>query len=486
MKIKISATQCLWILIAVYIAAFGIFTCLRHYNFQTQTWDLAAFVQTFWNTIHGRIMQNNLEQVHNHLGLHMSPWLLVLAPGYAIFPSPYYLLIIQTIIVALGAWPLYLLAVKVLKNQWLSLVVAASYLLYPSLQWANTYDFHEITSFIPLLLAAFYFIEEERWGWAIGFLALAASVKEDAILTVLFVGIYLLLRADKQKVWLTKQRKIGIGVIILALIYFIIAVKILMPAFGGGVLRFDRYANLGNTPGEIVKNVSAHPHLLAETIFTKQKLFYFFLLFLPVAFLPFLYWRTLLLLIPGLAENLLTTYTFQFNSLYHYDAILIPGIFFGVVYGLKFLQDRWPRNNGAQPAKIHWVKWVLLGCAIFSFLTRSPLGPFSFPLAYFQPNAQWAAYRKIVDLVPDGVSVAANTNLVPHLAHREFIYALGRETFPVDMVLVDLDDPFGFKDQKEFDAYLDSYLKTGLYQGHLFDDRYLIITSNKLKLVTKS
>ncbi len=478
MKFKITAKQILWGMIISYIAAFGIFTCLRHYNFQTQTWDLAAFVQTFWNTVHGRIMQNNVEQVHNHLGLHMSPWLLVLAPGYAIFPSPYYLLIIQTIIIALGAWSLYLLAKKVIGNQWLSLVVAISYLLYPSLQGANSYDFHEITSFIPLLLAAFYFIEEERWGWAIGFLALAASVKEDAILTVLFVGIYLLFRMNRQKVWLTKQRKIGIVVIIGTLIYFVVAVKILMPAFGGGVLRFDRYANLGGTAGEIVKNVSAHPNLLVETIFTKQKLFYFFLLFLPVAFLPFLSWRTLLFLIPGLAENLLTNYTFQFNSLYHYDAILIPGIFFGAVYGLKFIQDRWP-------AKINWAKWILLSCAIFSFLTRSRIGPFSFPLAYFQPNAQWDAYRKIVDLVPEGVSVAANTNLVPHLAHREFIYALGHETFLVDMVLVDLDDPFGFKDQKEFDAYLGTYLKSGLYQGHLFDDRYLIITSNKLKLVSK-
>lgn len=493
MQLKISAKKILIGVVILYIVVFGVFVSLRHYNFQTQTWDLAAFVQTFWNTIHGRIMQNNLEQVQNHLGLHMSPWLLVLAPGYLAFPTPYFLLIIQTIIVGIGGWLVYLLAEKILKNQWLALVFSIVYLLYPSLQWANTYDFHEITSFIPLMLAAFYFIEEEKWGWASFFLILSASVKEDAILSVLFVGIYLLFRMSQQKSWFTKQRKVGIKVIIWSLIYFVIAVKILMPAFGGGVLRFDRYANLGGTPTEIVKNVSAHPGLLVATVFTPQKLMYFLLLFLPVAFLPFFSWRTLLLLIPGLAENLLTSYTFQFNSLYHYDAILIPAMFFGAIHGLKFIQERWsatptPGGRGSDQSvgELGWVKWILIGLAAFSFLTRSPLGLFSFPTDYFKPNAQWDAYRKMVALVPDGVSVAANTNLVPHLAHREFVYALGREPFMVDVVLIDSADSFGFDTPADFQAYFDKYQKSGLYQAQIFEDRYIVlVNTSKMKLVPK-
>src|SRR3989344_5624952 len=120
-------------MILLYIAVFGVMTSLRHYNFQTQAWDLAAFAQTFWNTSQGRIMQNNLEQVSNHLGLHMSPWLLVLAPGYVVFPTPYYLLVIQTLALALGAWPLYLLAQKVIGRKPWALLIVGSYLLYPSI-----------------------------------------------------------------------------------------------------------------------------------------------------------------------------------------------------------------------------------------------------------------------------------------------------------------------------------------------------------------
>src|SRR3989344_6232638 len=177
-------------MILFYIVVFGVVTSLRHYNFQTQTWDLAAFVQSIWSAAHGRGLVNTLEQVPNHLGLHFSPFLFLLAPFYRIFESPYLLLVIQTIGLALGALPLYFLAKRHLPSFW-PLFISGAYLLYSPLHWANMYDFHEITFFIPLLLAALYFLEMEKWLWGGIFLTLAASVKEDAILAVIFVGLFL-------------------------------------------------------------------------------------------------------------------------------------------------------------------------------------------------------------------------------------------------------------------------------------------------------
>lgn len=480
---KLTDKKILIILVAVYFVAFGVMTSLRHYNFQTQAWDLAAFVQTFWNTAQGRIMQNNLEQVGNHLGLHMSPWLLVLAPGYALFQTPYYLLLIQTLALALGAWPLYLLAQKVLGNKSLSLVVVLSYLLYPSLHWANFYDFHEITFFVPLFLAAFYFMETQQWRWAGWFLFLAALVKEDAILAVIVAGIYLIfcrssLSGNGVSGLLTAKRKFGLVVVMLALIYFVLAVKVFMPALGGGVLRFDRYANFGDTPTEAIKTAITSPVLVAQTVFTPEKLLYMFILLFPVAFLPIFSPRTWILFLPGLPENLLTNYSFQFSGLYHYDSILIPAIFIGTIFGArKFLTWR-----------PHWERylfWALVVTIAFSFLTRSPLAPKNFPGSYFRDTPQKMAYRNMVALVPDGISVAANTNLVPHLAHREMVHALGSEPSFADMVLIDLADSFGFKDEQEFRGYIDNYIQSGFFDANLFEDRYLILTSKKLKIVSR-
>ncbi|MDO8466819.1 MAG: DUF2079 domain-containing protein [bacterium] len=515
---RITAKQSIWLLILGYFVVFGVMTALRHYNFQTQAWDLAAFVQTFWNTAQGRIMENNLEQVHNHLGLHMSPWLLVLAPGYALFQTPYYLLFIQTLALALGAWPLYLLAQKVLGRKWLSFVIVFSYLLYPSLHWANFYDFHEITFFVPLFLAAFYFVESKRWGWAGLFFALAASVKEDAILAVFFAGIYFLFLETNPKsealnskqdqnsnlqnfkllnlfrisnlgfrVLRNKKKAFGIIIAVLALFYFLLAVKVFMPALGGGVLRFDRYANFGATPAAAIATAVTHPALVAQTIFTPEKLFYLLILLFPVAFLPIFSPKTWILFLPGLPENLLTNYNFQFSGLYHYDSILIPAVLIGSVYGLKNLIDRWPsasaREGGWRRERLFF--WVILIVAALGFLTRSPLSPKNFPISYFQDTPQKLAYRSMVTLVPDGISVAANTNMVPHLAHREYVYALGSEPKFMDMVLIDLGDSFGFKDEGAFQTYIDNYIQSGFFDANLFENRYLVITSKKLKLVPK-
>ncbi len=472
---RLTDKRILFFAIAAYFVVFGILTSLRHYNFETQAWDLAAFVQTMWNTTQGRVMFNNLEQVSNHLGLHMSPWLFALVPGYAVFPTPYFLLIAQTLALALGAWPLYLLAQKVIGRKSWSLLAVAAYLLYPSLHWSNFYDFHEITFFIPLFLAAFYLAETKRWGWAGLFFVLAASTKEDAILAVAFAGLYFLF-FQKTTLVAAKSRKIGLAMVLLSILYLVIAVKLIMPALGGGVLRFDRYANFGATPMEAIKTAVTNPFLVAQTVFTGEKFLYLLILLLPVAFLPFFSWRTLILLLPGLPENLLTNYTFQFSGLYHYDSILIPAIFIGTIFGARNFLDWKPRWE-------RYLFWILVAVTAIGFFTRSPINFKNFPLHYFQTSAQEDAYHKLVALVPPGISVAATTNLVPHLSHREHAYALGVEKMVVDMVIADLADTFGFKNAEEMDQYLESYLKSGIYQSRLFGDRYLIIFRQGLKLV---
>ena len=70
--------------------------------------------------------------------------------------------------------------------------------------------------------------------------------------------------------WFTKERKIALTIALIGLIYFLLAVNVLMPAFGGGLLRFDRYAHLGGTPGEVLNNVFKNPSLLVNTLFNKH------------------------------------------------------------------------------------------------------------------------------------------------------------------------------------------------------------------------
>ena len=55
------------------------------------------------------------------------------------------------------------------------------------------------------------------------------------------------------------------------------------------------------------------------------------------------------------------------------------------------------------------------------------------------------------------------------------IYLLGNETFPPDIIIVDIADSFGFASKEHFQRYVESYLESGLYDSTLLDERYGIL-----------
>ena len=246
-----------------------------------------------------------------------------------------------------------------------------------------------------------------------------------------------------------------------------------MPAFTEGkLIRFDRYQHLGETPSQAIKNLIIQPSLALRTIFTPDKIRYIVWLFAPLALLPLASGKALLMLVPGLAENLLTDFSFQFSGNYQYDSVIIPVIFVCLIYGLKNILRKWPEKE-----KVFF--WILAITATLGFLTRSPISPLHFPWEILKNRPEWSAYREMIKLVPAEATVAAYTNLIPHLSHREHAYMIGHEKQPVDVVLIDTADSFGFPNQKTFQKYIDSYLNSGTYKGISFEDRYLVIMHNK-------
>jgi uncharacterized membrane protein len=460
-------------MIVIYIALFGVIASLRHYNFQTQTWDMAVFVQVMWNSLHGHMMQNSLEEIPNTLGVHMSPILFFLLPGYAIFQTPYFLLIVQTIALGVGAIPLYFLAFAILKKRKYALAIAGMYLLYPSLHWINIFDFHPTSFFIPLLLGGFYYAEKQQWIPASVFFFFASITREDSILVVLFSGLYFAFLHTQNKN--QKQRRIGILLAASMLVYFIVSIKFIMPALGGGLLRLDRYQQLGSSFTEIFATILTRPSILVGTVFTIEKMRYLVWLFLPVTLLPLFSGRTLLLLVPGLLENLLTTFSLQFSGLYQYDAVLIPALFVCTIYGFQNISQRFPKWE-------KYLLYILLLVSCIGFTLRSPVNPFAFPIELFSTNTRGQSYSELVRLIPADVSVSAYTNLVPHLAHREHIYMLGHEPSLVDILVVDGRDPFGFKDFDAFERYVKSYTDSGAYNIKVINDYYAIISRKGITL----
>ncbi|MCS7002126.1 MAG: DUF2079 domain-containing protein, partial [Dehalococcoidia bacterium] len=97
-----------------YTTVFGALSILRHEALNSNAYDLAIFDQAIWNTSRGRwfAVSIKLEDLTNPilLGDHFSPALALLAPVYWVWSDVRALLIVQTLLFAVGAFPIYRLA----------------------------------------------------------------------------------------------------------------------------------------------------------------------------------------------------------------------------------------------------------------------------------------------------------------------------------------------------------------------------------------
>ena len=115
-------------LASAYFLLYSVLSVLRHLTYHSFGPDLGIFDQVFWNTTQGRFFESTMSlvqaQPHSYLADHFSPVYLLLMPAYALIPRPETLLVIQTLALALGAWPVYLLAkLRLIRVNFLKAVV---------------------------------------------------------------------------------------------------------------------------------------------------------------------------------------------------------------------------------------------------------------------------------------------------------------------------------------------------------------------------
>ncbi|MEX2723052.1 MAG: DUF2079 domain-containing protein, partial [Candidatus Freyarchaeota archaeon] len=156
----------LFISIAVYVVIFSYFTIMKYFSFDALGTDLGIFEQAFWSTITFGLPFCDTVEIGSHFGVHFDPMLYLLLPLYAIYQSPFTLLVMQSVFLGLGAVPMYVLARDEFKSERVGLVFAILYLLYPSVQWINWYDFHVDCLMPVLLLSMFYLFKKEKYVYS--------------------------------------------------------------------------------------------------------------------------------------------------------------------------------------------------------------------------------------------------------------------------------------------------------------------------------
>jgi len=115
------------------------------------------------------------------MAYHFMPLFYLLAPLYALFRSPVFLMIVGPLCLSLPALPFYHLARKRTGSALIGLLVAAAWLLLPSvsrLPFANTYGFQAIYPALPFIALAITLAHLGRWRWSCVCLGLALLCKE--------------------------------------------------------------------------------------------------------------------------------------------------------------------------------------------------------------------------------------------------------------------------------------------------------------------
>ncbi|HST25301.1 MAG TPA: DUF2079 domain-containing protein [Gaiellaceae bacterium] len=411
----------LWPAVAAFSVGFAALSIGQQRAFNTGRFDLGNMTQAVWATAHGHFLEvtNLAGEQTSRLGSHFDPILAALAPLWLLWPSPDMLMAVQALAVALGALPVFWLARKHLDSEHAALGFALAYLLYPATEWLTLNEFHPVAFATPLLLYAFWFLDEDRlWPFAV-FAALAICCKEEIGLVVAGFGIWYVV---SRKRWRAGGAVVAAGVAASA-----IAVEVVVPHFSGSTSAFySRYSEVGGTPGGIVRTLFTHPGTVLGQAFSRGDLDYLGHMLVPLGFLWVLSPVLLLAALPEAALNVLSKNPYQASVHFHYVAGLIPPLVIASVFGAARLARRRPRAK----------RLIGPGVLVLAVLSNFWIG--ALPIwaklpggdDYQQHATRVTAHDRItqraVDLVPGGVVVSATNSLGAHLSARRRILSFPR------------------------------------------------------------
>ena len=371
-----------WAAAAVFAGGFGATAVLRHRAFESGRFDLGNMTQAVWSTAHGDFL--SVTDVHgeqiSRLGSHFDPILALLAPLWWLWPDPELLLVVQAVAVAAGALPVFWLARKHLSSDRRALALAVAYLLSPPVQWLTVSDFHAVAFACPLLLFAWWHLDEGRL-WTFALLAAAAiATKEHVGLTVAAMGVWYAVRH--------RAPRTGAAIAGTAGAVALLAALVVVPHFApAGTSAFEsRY----ESPSLDGRDLS----YLASLLF-------------PLALLPLAAPLALLAALPELGLNLLSSTVTQTSVKTHYAATLIPALLAATVFGVA--------RAGARLAYVAALA-AGVGAVLLGPVARVPV----------RADAHDAATRRGLALVPAGAPVSATNTLGAHLSARRRVFS-----FPV-------------------------------------------------------
>jgi uncharacterized membrane protein len=403
---------------------------MRHRTFQSNAMDLGYTDQVVWNTRHGRFMRfstfqgaiidlplDQFRRTDTLLAYHAEFILAPISLLYLGYDSPVTLLVLQTVVLGLGALPAFWLARDRLGSEFAGLVFAAAYLLAPAIEGANMSDFHGVSLTASLLFFAFYYVQARRYRPFFALILLSMSSKEDIPLVVLMMGLYIF--------FFLREHKVGAITAAMGLGWFLICTLAILPFYNGlpSSPFVHRLTIFGPTLKASLLNILREPALLVRWFTQPEIVAYLGGLLASAGFASLLSPAILAISAPVVAMNVLSTWNWTYSEGAHYSASIVPFVMISGIYGLGYLARQLSQRCRRLP-----YRWAVNGLAVLVLIISgvhhvqiglSPLAR-SFHLPRLTPHHRLA--QTFIDRIPPDAPLSAQSSLYPHLAHREKAY----------------------------------------------------------------
>ncbi|HVC80309.1 MAG TPA: DUF2079 domain-containing protein [Chloroflexota bacterium] len=438
----------------LYAVVFAAISFRRYDAFLMHSLDMGNMEQAIWNTFHGHPFHfTNMRQhlrieafgTDTRLSFHVEPILLPLSLIEIANAGPKALLLLQTLVLASGAFAAQRLAHRHLGPSRLAEVAfPAAYLLFPALQAANLYEFHPVTLAAPLLFWALDFADLGRPAPFALFGLAALGTKEEIGLVVALMALWSIRRG--------MPPRMALAMAVVCAAWSLIAVLAIVPAAQRhehstvtSSPYLTRYLNRGLTApgqyvhvtvGDVARYWLSHPKELADNVLGAPKRGYVQRLLAPAAYLSLLSPITLLISLPSFLLIIFSTDQHMYGGVGHYSAEFVGIVVGSAILGLAWLAV-YLAGRGVSRRRVITVGSIFL--LLISVANTRVNGFSPGAAAYEWPpiSAHVRLTDQMLALVPANTPVSAQDTLNPHLSDRAGIY-LFPDTSDAQYVALDM------------------------------------------------
>jgi uncharacterized membrane protein len=372
--VGVAAGWIIWLVSALAAAAWFTHAAMRWHRFAFTTFDLAFYVQCLWRVVPGDPTAYSTLLDMPMLGNHADVIVLVLVPLFALIPHALTPVAVQTLICGLAGPLGYRTARAAGLEPPTSLALALTLLFTPAMCFAASFEFHPETLTTTFLLLMYYGqVRERRWIFWLG-AVLTLSCKENmALLLAAYAVVHGAVELWKTRgAW--KMSPILIQSILLIVVcagWFLGYEKLLRPALNQANVDYGSlYDHLGGSLGAVALSPLTRPAAFFEALGNSLAGDLLWATLLPVAFLPLLRPRWIVIAGPILAQHLLSNRSSEWGVDHHYAAPILALWFAAAVEALVWLRNL---RNPQSPFRIPHLAWLLPACAVLTiFLVRLP------------------------------------------------------------------------------------------------------------------